>query len=152
MEEILSWIQSNPILDLLILVVVPSVIEVSKININPWSWLGRKVGQVVNGEVISQIDALKAEVIEVRERQEQMDRERKDDKADDARTRIIRAADEIRLGQKHSKEFFDLCIKDCSDYKEHCKKNELYQNDKANMSIALVEETYMKCMKENSFL
>lgn len=67
------------------------VVQVAPIKLNPWTWLAKKIGRAINGEVTAQLaeisDKLDAHIYE-------------DDKNDAkrARVRILRFADEILQG------------------------------------------------------
>lgn len=125
--------------------VLMTLIQVTPIKINPWSWLGKTIGRAINGEVLEKVDTLSQNVAK--------------NKADDddkwaslSRSHILAFGDEIRLGINHSQERFDQILLDISDYKQYCDDHPHYKNDKAPVTIALIEETYRKCLKENKFL
>lgn len=152
MTDIIQWIESNPFISTVIFVVFTYVVDISPIKVNPWKFIWKNFGKAINGEVIQKLDNLENDLSEVKKRQDQQEYMRKRDNTDSARTRIIRAADEIRLGTHHSKEFFDEVLLDCNRYQEYCRVHDEYKNEKAVMSIQIIEETYQKCMRENSFL
>lgn len=127
-------------------------VEVSKIKINPWSWLGKKIGKAINGDVITEIDHVKKDIGEIKEQNERQDDERIKDKALDARRRILQFADEIRRGDRHSHEHFDNVLEDISYYKQYCEDHPKFKNEKAVMSIKIIEDVYEKCARENDFL
>ncbi len=41
-----------------VIVALLSLIQISPLKINPWSWLGRAVGREINGEVIEKVGCL----------------------------------------------------------------------------------------------
>ena len=136
----------------LVIAVLSTVLEVSKIKVNPWSWLGRKVGKVINGGVISELDGIKGEIGEIKRQNEQQDEDRMRDKALDARRRILQFADEIRREVRHSYEHFTNVSEDISFYEHYCKENPNFENDRAKVSIKIINDTYERCMRENDFL
>lgn len=127
-------------------------IEVSKVKFSPWSWLGKKIGKIVNGDVIAELDSVKKEIGEIKEQNNQQDEERLRDKALDARRRILRFADEIRRGDRHSQEHFDNVLDDIGYYTKYCEDHPKFKNEKAVVSIKIIEEVYEKCARENDFL
>lgn len=149
---VLDWIQQNTFLDFVILFVFSYVIEVSKIKVCPWTWVGKKIGSVINHDVIKRMDDLDKRIDDIEVHLEEDREERQKERADSSRNHIIRGADEIRMEVRHSKEFFDNILRDCSDYKNYCKEHPKYENDKATFSMQLIEKTYQKCLEENSFL
>jgi hypothetical protein len=122
-----------------------TLIQITPIKINPWSWLGRAIGRAINGEVLEKVEALSQDV--------------KNNKADDdeqwaslSRTHILRFGDEIRHGVGHSKEHFDQVLLDISKYEKYCRDHPDYLNDVAHATIKLIKKTYQKCFEENKFL
>jgi hypothetical protein len=159
------------------LVILFTLIQIAPIQINPWSWigrsisrffkmLGRKIGKELNGEVVSKLGEINTrlddmdarfETVESRlgdleEYNRTQDKNNAEEKALDARRRILRFADEIRSGDRHSKEHFDNVFDDIKFYKNYCDTNKDFKNDRAQISIKIIEETYEKCVRENDFL
>jgi hypothetical protein len=127
-------------------------IEVSKVKFSPWSWLGKKVGKLINGDVITELDGVKKDIGEIKEQNAQQNAQRDLDRALDARRRILRFADEIRRGDRHSHEHFDNILEDISNYVKYCDEHPNFQNEKARVSIKIIEDVYEKCARENDFL
>lgn len=128
-----------------ILLLLMTIIQISPIKLDPWSWMGRCIGRAINGEVLEKVDALAEDV--------------KKNKADDddkwaslSRSHILTFGDEIRLGIDHSKERFDQILIDISEYEQYCGDHPNYHNDKAPVTIDLIKKTYQKCLEENKFL
>lgn len=89
-------------------------------------------------EVRKDIDALRNEISE--------------DRATNARIRILSFSDEVRHNVRHSKESFDQINSDIDTYRRYCEKHPDYRNNRAVMAIANIERVYKKCMQENDFL
>lgn len=115
----------------LTLVVVLSIIQITPVKVNPWSWLARAIGKALTADVL---DALA------------------ENKADTARYRILRFDDEIRHGLKHSEEHFNQVLSDIDLYEKYCTNHKDYPNNKAVSAIAKIKKTYEKCKDENSFI
>jgi hypothetical protein len=69
-----------------------------------------------------------------------------------ARRRILRADDEIRVGVKHSKDFFDDVLRDIDYYEEYCDNHPHFKNKCAESAIRNVSACYDTCKTQNSFL
>ena len=128
-----------------ILLVLMTIIQITPIKLNPWSWLGRVIGRAINGEVLEKVDALSQDV--------------KKNKADDdeqwaslSRVHILRFGDELLHGVSHSKEHFDQILIDISKYENYCKEHPEYLNNIADATIKQIKNTYQKCLEENRFL
>lgn len=145
------------------LLVLMSFVEVSKIKINPWSWIAKHIGRAVNGEMMdaiagmkkdigTQIDDVKKDVQELREKQEVSDAERKENDAKATRTRILRFGDEVYMGIRHSKEHFDQILADVTEYNDYCKDHPNFKNERTKKTVQHIEEVYEKCLREGDFL
>lgn len=125
--------------------VLMTLVQISPIKLNPWSWLGRCIGRAINGEVLEKVDALSKDVA--------------NNKADDdeqwaslSRTHILRFGDELLHGVAHSKEHFDQIMRDISKYETYCDTHPNYLNGVAHATIQQIKKTYQKCLDENNFL
>ena len=126
-------------------ILIMTIIQISPIKINPWSWIGRCIGRAVNGEVLEKVETLTRDV--------------KRDKDDDdeqwaslSRTHILRFGDEILHGVSHSKEHFNQVLLDISKYEQYCESHPQYINNIATATIQQIKKTYQKCLDENNFL
>jgi hypothetical protein len=115
----------------LTLVVILSIIEITPVKVNPWSWIARTIGKALTADVLDELE---------------------ENKADTARYRILRFDDEIRHGSKHSEEHFNQVLSDIDQYEKYCTKHKDYPNNKATSAIAKIKKTYEKCKDENSFI
>lgn len=145
------------------MLVVMTILQIAPIKINPWSWLGktirkglnilaRNIGRAINGEVINELGNIKTRLDDIETRNLNNDAKMAEDKAKDARRRILRFADEVRSGVRHSEEHFDNVFEDVKYYTTYCKQHEEFENDKVRISIKILNEVYEKCVKENDFL
>lgn len=145
------------------LIIAFTVLQITPIKLNPWSWLGKligrffawlgkRIGKVVNGDVIAELGEIKDRLTALETHDEQQDATRNRDKALDARRRILRFADEVRRKDKHSEEHFNNVFEDIKYYNAYCADHKDFANDKARISIKIIEDTYVRCTHENSFL
>ena len=147
----------------LVLLAVMSILEVTPVKINPWRWLwkkignffgriGQAIGKALNGEVIAELSGIKERLTELEQHDQRQDKDRGEDKALDARRRILQFADEIRRKVRHSEEHFNNAFEDIDYYKTYCHEHTEFENDKARISIKIIEETYERCTREDDFL
>lgn len=122
-----------------------SLIQITPIKINPWSAIFGCVGRAVNGEVVKKLDALQTDVSELRSKQERM-------KATTARYRILRFADELYRGDKHSKEHFDSILHDITDYNLYCNQHPDFVNNMTLHAESYIEKTYDERLERGDFL
>lgn len=98
----------------------------------------RKVLLTAIEAVRKEIDALRTEINE--------------DRATNARIRILSFSDEVRHNVRHSKESFDQVNSDIDTYRRYCEKHPEYKNNRAVMAIANIERVYSECLKQCDFL
>lgn len=129
-----------------------TAVQISKIQVNPWSWLARHVGRAVNGEVMDQIgkinekiDRLETDIGNARMMDEQRDIEQR-------RVRILRFGEEILRNTRHTKEHFDQILIDTTKYEKYCRGHPDFQNDVTVETIQHIKSVYKKCWEEHSFL
>ena len=122
-------------------VVVMSLVEISPIKINPWSWIGK----VLNKDILHKLEKVEKDVAEVK-------REVGESSAVTSRYRILRFDDEILHDIKHSKEHFDQILLDIDVYEKFCEEHPDFKNNLAVMAIKHIKEIYSNCSRENSFL
>lgn len=75
-----------------------------------------------------------------------------EDRATNARIRILRFSDEIMRGERHSKEYFDQVNHDIDTYRRYCNTHPDYLNNRGKMAIENIERVYEKCLQDNDFL
>ena len=91
------------------------------------------------------IDKIQNEVTEIKDCRLQ-------DKADNARYRILRFNDEILQGKRHSREHFDQIAQSVTEYERYASDHPKYPNGKATAAIANVKRVYQRCLEKGTFL
>ena len=110
-------------------------------------------------EVKKEIVAVKDDVAGVKEDvklvHEEIDNVRadsKEDKAERSRTQILRFADEIYQGVRHSKEHFDEINECITFYNQYCEEHPLFKNNRTFQAQKRIDTVYQHCMETHSFL
>ena len=137
------------------LVVLFSLIEVSKIKINPWSWIGNLFNKELRAKIdlqAQQIEALNAKIELVDNKVSAVKKEVNENAAMSSRYRILRFDDEIRHKTIHTKEHYDQIIVDIDVYEMFCKRNPDFRNNQAHNAIANIKRMYDIHNSDNSFL
>lgn len=145
--EILSGITLEDLVGRIVklLAVLSIFVEITPIKICPWSGLLKWIGKKVNGDLIDRVKAVENKVTELQE-------ETKEREAVNARIRILRFGDEIRIGSKHTKEHFEQIIKDIDYYNEYCESHPKFKNSITVMTTKHINDIYNECLNKNSFL
>lgn len=121
-----------------------TLVQLTPIKIDPWTWLARKVGHAINGELIERMDKLEATVKKV-----QTTGDERDAKA--TRIRILRFGDEILHGVHHSKEHFDQTLLDITEYERYCRDHPDFINNMTELTSKHIMETYSACFEDKNF-
>lgn len=96
-------------------------------------------------KIMEAIEKIQAQVRELK-------KENDDDRATNARIRILKFSDEVRHGVRHSKEAFDQVNQDIDIYNAYCKANPSYENNRGVQAIENIERIYQQCLRDNDFL
>lgn len=130
-----------------LLLVLMTLVQISPIRINPWSWIAKRIGKAINGEVIEKVNGVSADLQAFRYKMEERD-------AELCRTRILRFGDELLHQPEvlHTQEHFEQILEDIDVYENYCKDHPKYKNNKAVVTIMKIKRTYEKCMYKNTFL
>lgn len=149
----IEWVQEN--LNWLVTVGIlggSTLIEVSPIKVNPWSWIAQLIGRALTKDLMGEVKELRVEHRELKE-----DLQTHIDVSDErdikqCRLRILRFNDELLQGTRHTKEHFDNILEDIDEYETYCRTHPNYENNKAVLAISNCKKTYLKCVDEKSFL
>lgn len=120
------------------LVVLLTLIQISPIKIDPWSWLAKNFGKFINADITAKLEAH----IAVDDRRT----------ADAHRVRILRFNNELLRDIDHTKEEFHEVLAEIDAYEEYCREHPEYSNNRARLAIETIEETYKYCLKNHKFL
>lgn len=127
------------------LLIVLTLIQIAPIKINPWTYIAKKIGRSINGEVLDEVTKVSANLSALKKEFDEY-------RADVSRNHILRFNDDILHDVKHSKEHFDQILKDVNDYEIYCDVHKDYKNNVANLAIQNIKQAYKKCSEDNSFL
>lgn len=133
---------------LLAAIAAPGFWEVIKTMID--KLLQRK--RVTIEEISEKIDAQGKKLNSLEQAFNKKNAEDQEKEAKAARRRILGTDDEIRIGVKHSKDYFDDVLRDIDSYEEYCDNHPHFKNKCAESAINNVLACYETCKADNSFL
>ena len=137
MEEMIRWVLAT--------LAGATLIQISPLKIDPWTWLGRKIGRALNGEVMDELKNLTG-------RMDRIEAQAEEQSMDTARTRILRFGDECKRDVPHSEEHFNQVLDDIDRYESYCNSHPEYKNAKAVLTIAKIKEIYGRRLENGDFL
>lgn len=137
MEKMIRWVVAS--------LTTATLIQISPIKINPWTWLGRKIGRVINGEVLDELGQLRG-------RMDRMEAQTEEQNMETARIRILRFGDECKRKIQHGEEHFNQVLEDIDKYETYCAAHPEFKNSKAVLTIARIKECYAERLEKGDFL
>lgn len=140
--QIVSYIKAHPEWSTII---VLSLIQISPIKFDPWTWICKNLSKWFFGGLNARIDNIEA-------RMDKRDSEEAERNARSSRRSILRAADEIYSGQRHSKEYFEEILAYCDEYDRYCQTHPNFRNGKTHAAEKRIREVYERCLSEHDFL
>lgn len=135
-----------------LIVAVMSIIQVSKIEINPQSWIAAQLGNALNAGVIKEIKDIKAELEETKKKLDAHIEEGEERKANNYRSSVLHFNNELVRGLGHTEEDYDEILRVIWKYNEYCKTHPKYKNNKMPHAIKNVERMYDEMLRTNGFL
>lgn len=76
--------------------------------------------------------------------------ELEEDRATNARIRILQFADDIQHCTPKSRESYNQALDDMDRYNKYCNTHANYENSKASAAMEIIESEYQKCLKGES--
>ena len=135
--------------------VVLSLIQISPLKLDPWTW----IGNAFNKDVLAKIETIEKRIEKVEEgvdlannKCDQYSAQREEDKVVATRRRILNFNDELIWEKPHSKETFDQVLRDITYYESYCDSHRGFCNSQANAAIRNINRTYDKCCEDHSFI
>ncbi len=128
-----------------VLLVVMSLVQIAPVKLNPWSWLARKFGRAINGEVLEKVDRLEKDITKMKQDADER-------AAVVCRVRILHFGDETLHGVLHSKDHFDQILTDITEYERYCAAHPNFKNNMTVLTSARIQEIYAERLEKNDFL
>ena len=149
-EDIIAWC---------VALGLPTLIQLSPLKINPWSWLWTMLKKLwrgfcrsMNAEVLDKLADVEQAQKDTKARLEKhikLDDERE---ADKVRASILHFNNELLRDIPHTKEEFVEILAKIDWYNDFCKTHEDYRNSRAVHAIANIERVYDERLKKHDFL
>lgn len=145
--DIFQLASDHSSITLILTLIAMCLIEVSKVKINPISWLCNLLFK----NIIEEIKETRKETQSLREEFDRFKKEQAFNEATASRRRILRFNDEAVFGVKHTREHFDEIINDIDNYESFCKENQDYQNNKGKLAMKNIKDIYQDRIRDNTF-
>lgn len=126
-------------------VVLLSLIQIAPVQLNPWSWIAKRIGRAINAEVLEQVAVLRQRLDGHIEKDETA-------KADGKRASILQFNRELMNGEQHTREEFWEVLASIDWYNSYCKSHPAYPNERAVHAIRNIGRVYDERQRKNDFL
>lgn len=150
--QVIYELLQQPVTWGVISVAVLSLIEITPIKLNPWSWLAKMIGRAFNKEVLDHIRENDKKTDQISKDLALLKGEIERKSAVEARTHILHFDDEIYNGMKHSKESFIQQLSEIDTYERYCADNPDFENSCAVEAIKHIRNVYQTCLSEHKFI
>lgn len=135
-----------------VIIAALSLLQVSKIQINPWDTVRKWIGTKFNAEQMADIAALKQEVKELRERLDEYIRLDNKRTADEWRRKILTFNNQLLRDIPHTKEDFTEILGVIDEYDRYCDAHPGYKNHRAVHAIEHIGKVYDERQEKHDFL
>lgn len=129
----------------IVLLAVITVLQITPIRLNPWSWIAKRIGRAINGEVIHKVEGLEKEVAGLRA-------DTAEESVVNCRARILQFGDELLQDVHHSKDRFDQTLRDIDKYEQYCEKHKEFKNSITVMTVQRIKKVYNELLISGDFL
>ncbi len=141
-----------------VVAVLMTLIQISPIQINPWSAIGSFfkmvmsfIGNAINGPVLRKMDEMEQKIDDIEKHFEAHEKSSKKDKADDKRASILHFNRELIRDLPHTMEDFIEVLSYIDFYENYCKEHPEYENNRAVMAIQNIERAYREHLEKHDF-
>ena len=121
-----------------------SILQISNIPVNPWSWILKRIGNLLNADINAKVDAIGQKLDKHIEESEKKD-------ISDMRRDILEFANQCMRKRRHSQEQFKFVLKECDAYEEYVEKHHI-RNGEIKAAIEEIRRIYTRCLQQNDFL
>lgn len=129
-------------------------------------WLFGSIGAAVTGkkkitnqDISDSVQKLREEsaemktaIIEIKEEAREHNEQNLEERAKNNRSKILRFDDELRIGIKHSYEYFEDILRTVHEYEDYCDNHPKFKNRQAESAINHIQSAYDEAHENNSFI
>lgn len=128
-----------------LLLVFATLIQITPVQINPWTWLARTIGRAINGDVLTKLE----------DTRQVLDEHIKADDARNAdlhRSRILQFNNELLRDIPHTREDFIEILAEIDFYEKYCDTHPEYENNRAAHAVSNIKRVYDERLMKHDFL
>lgn len=151
-DIIVEWAENNCAGFIVTLIIVlTSIVQISPIKVNPWSWIAKTIGKAVNSEVLCELETVRAELGKLKEDLDGHVAADDDRDADTHRRYILSFNKELIRHLTHTREDFIDVLDDIDFYEHYCDSHPDYKNNRAVHAIENIKRVYDERLAKGDF-
>lgn len=128
-----------------LLLLFATLVQITPVQINPWTWLARAIGRAINGDVLTKLEDTRR----VLDEHIQADDARN---ADLHRSRILQFNNELLRDIPHTREDFIEILAEMDFYEKYCDAHPDYENNRATHAVGNIKRVYDERLAKHDFL
>ena len=114
-----------------------------------WGWLSQR--KASNKAILTAIQTVEQRIVTVESKVEALSSEMNEERAVAARVRILHFCDECQAGSKHSKDSFDQCLSDITNYERYCASHPNFKNNQTEATCRYIQKLYDERLNKHDF-
>lgn len=118
-------------------------LEIAPIDIRPVSWCLKKIGSVMNADIIEKVNKVEIELQSLR-------KEKDMDKISDIRKEIVNFSLSCQRDEHHTRDEFDSIFECLNTYHDLLKKYGK-ENGKIDIEVNYINNVYSECLEHHKF-
>ena len=126
-------------------VVLLSLIQIAPVQLNPWSWIAKRIGRAINAEVLEQVQRTEKKLDEHIAQDDAA-------RATQERAYILAFNRQLMAGELHTREEFWEALASIDRYHTYCDAHPEYPNERAVHAIHNIGRVYDERQRKNDFL
>ena len=102
--------------------------------------------------LMTESSEMRADIRAIKEEARVHNEENLEERAKSNRSKILRFDDELRIGIRHSYEYFEDILRTVKEYEDYCDSHPKFKNRQAESAIKHIQEAYDEAHENNTFI
>lgn len=103
-------------------------------------------------QLMTESSEMRADIRAIKEEARVHNEENLEERAKSNRSKILRFDDELRIGIRHSYEYFEDILRTVKEYEDYCETHPKFKNRQAASAIKHIQEAYDEAHENNTFI
>lgn len=118
-------------------------LEIAPIDIHPVSWVLKRIGTIMNADIMEKVNRMESELKSFREEKDM-------DKINDIRKEIVDFSLSCQRDEHHTRDEFDRIFERVNTYHDLLKKYGK-ENGKIDIEVNYINKVYSECLENHKF-